>query len=70
MHPITADMTARLVLQDRHRHAEAQRRLRAHATVSPVRARLGAVLTRAGARLQRSPRGRTATVTGPRTAGC
>lgn len=70
MHPITADMTARLVLEDRRRHAEAQRRLRAHATVPPVRARLGALLTRVGARLQRPVRGRTATVTGPRAAGC
>lgn len=70
MHPITADMTARLVLEDRHRHAEAQRRLRAHVTAPPVRVRLGALLTRAGARLQRPARGRAAAVPGPHTAGC
>lgn len=70
MHPITADLTARLVVEDRHRHAEAQRRLRAHASVLPVRARLGALLTRAGARLQRPAGKPTATVPGPHAAGC
>lgn len=70
MHPITADLTARLVLEDRRRTAETQRRLRAHAPVPPAFARLGTVLVRVGARLQGPARSRAATAASPNAAGC
>lgn len=70
MHPIVAEQTARLVLEDRHRAAAARQRIAAARPRPRLRPRPVALLVAIGSRLRRPAARPARHAAAPRTAGC